>query len=130
EEYEEGVRVPVSGSPAVEADLVLVATGRKPNLEGLGLGALGIDESSFLKVNEQMRLPAPGLYAVGDVNGISLLDSTAFSQASVAIDSILGGKSRFDQRWIPRCVHTEPAVAAVGWSQQEADAQGLEYLAV
>jgi len=113
----------------VEADLVLMATGRKPNSGGIGLGALGIDESSFLKVNEQMRLPAPGLYAVGDVNGISLLDSTAFSQASVAIDSILGGKSRFDQRWIPRCVHTEPAVAAVGWSQQEADAQGLEYLA-
>jgi dihydrolipoamide dehydrogenase len=130
EEYEEGVRVPVSGSPAVEADLVLVATGRKPNLEGLGLGALGIDDSSFLKVDEQMRLPTPGLYAVGDVNGISLLDSTAFSQASVAINSILGHVSRFDQRWIPRCIHSEPSFAAVGLTREEATAQGFEYLVV
>jgi dihydrolipoamide dehydrogenase len=90
-----------------------VWTGRKPNSVGIGLGGLGIDDGSFLKVDEQMRLPAPGLYAVGDVNGISLLDSTAFSQVSVAIDCVLGGKSR----WTPRCVHTEPAVAEVGWAQ-------------
>ena len=77
-----------------------------------------------------MRLPAPGLYAVGDVNGISLLDSTAFSQASTAINSILGGESRFDRRRTPRCVHTDPVVAAVGWSQQDAEAQGIEYLSV
>jgi dihydrolipoamide dehydrogenase len=130
EEYEEGVRIPLPGSPTIEADLVLVATGRKPNLEELGLGALGIDDGSFLKVDEQMRLPAPGLYAVGDVNGISLLDSTAFSQASVAINSILGRESRFDQLWIPRCIHTEPSIAAVGLTQEEATAQGLEYLVV
>jgi len=122
----------IRGHPGslVEADLALVTTGRKPNSRGIGLGALGIDDSSFLKVDKQMRLPAPGLYAVGDVNGISLLDSTAFSQASVAVNSILGRESRFNERWIPRCVHTEPAVAAVGWTQQDADAQGVEYLAV
>jgi dihydrolipoamide dehydrogenase len=129
-EYEEGVRIPLPGSTAVEADLVLLATGRKPNLEGLGLRALGIEDSSFLKVDEQMRLSRPGLYAVGDVNGISLLDSTAFAQASVAIDSILGRETRFDQKWIPRCIHTEPSIAAVGLSQEEAATQGLEYLVV
>ncbi len=129
-EHGEGVRIPVPGNPAVEADLVLLATGRKPNLEGLGLGVLGIDDSSFLKVDEQMRLSTPGIYAVGDVNGISMLDSTAFSQASVAIDSILGQESRYDPRSIPRCIHTEPAIAAVGFTQEEAAAQGLEYLAV
>jgi len=114
---------------AVEADLVLMATGRKANSGGMGLGALGIDESSYLQVDKQMRLPVPGLYAVGDVNGISLLDSTAYSQASVAINSILGYETRFDRRLAPRCVHTEPMVTAVGWSQEEADAQGIEYLA-
>jgi dihydrolipoamide dehydrogenase len=107
-----------------------MATGRKPNSVGIGLGALGIDDSSFLKVDDQMRLPAAGLYAVGDVNGISLLDSTAYSQASVAINSILGHETRFDRRLAPRCVHTEPMVATVGWSQQDAEAQGIEYLAV
>jgi dihydrolipoamide dehydrogenase len=129
-EYEESVRIPLPGSTAVEADLVLLATGRKPNLEGLGLGALGMEDSSFLKVDEQMRLSRPGLYAVGDVNGISLLDSTAFAQASVAIDSILGRETRFDQKWIPRCIHTEPSIAAVGLTQEEAATQGLEYLVV
>jgi dihydrolipoamide dehydrogenase len=129
-EYGEGVWIPVPGGPGVEADLVLVATGRKPNSEGLGLGALGIEDSSFLKVDQSMRLPIPGLYALGDVNGISLLDSTAFSQASVAINSILGHGIQFDYRWTPRCIHTEPSVAAVGWTQQEAAAQGIECLTV
>jgi dihydrolipoamide dehydrogenase len=118
------------GESVVEGDLVLMATGRKPNSRGIGLTALGIDDSSFLKVDERMRLQAPGFYAVGDVNGISSLDSTAFVQASVAINCILGQESRFNRRWTPRCVHTEPAVAAVGWTEQEAEAQGIEYLAV
>ena len=118
------------GESVVKGDLILMATGRKPNARGIGLSALGIDDSSFLKVDERMRLQAPGLYAVGDVNGINCLDSTAFVQASVAIDSILGQESRFNRRWTPRCVHTEPAVAAVGWTQQEAEAEGIEHLAV
>src|SRR3984893_11349854 len=127
-EYEIGVRIAGLGGPPVETDLVLLATGRKPNSEGLGLDVLGIEDSSFLKVDQSMRLPRPGVYAVGDVTGISLLDSTAFSQANVAINSILGHESRFDYRWTPRCIHTEPSVAAVGWTQQEAAAQGLEYV--
>jgi dihydrolipoamide dehydrogenase len=125
-EHETGVRIPEAGGQSVEADLVLVATGRKPNSEGLGLGALGIEDSSFLKVDQSMRLSIPGVYALGDVNGISFLDSTAFSQASIAINSILGRESRLDYRWIPRCIHTEPSVAAVGWTQQDAAAQGIE----
>jgi dihydrolipoamide dehydrogenase len=127
EEYEEGVRVPVPLGSAIEADLVLMATGRRPNLKGLGLGALGVDDRSFLKVDEKMRLSRPGLYAVGDVNGISLLDSTACSQASVAINSILGREGQFDQTWIPRCLHSEPSIAAVGLTEEQAKAQGAEY---
>jgi dihydrolipoamide dehydrogenase len=127
EEYEDGVRVPMTNGSPIEADLVLMATGRRPNLEGLGLSALGVDDSSFLKVDERMRLSRPGLYAVGDVNGISLLDSTACSQASVAIDSILGRESRFDPTWIPRCIHSEPSIAAVGLTEEEAKARATEH---
>jgi pyruvate/2-oxoglutarate dehydrogenase complex dihydrolipoamide dehydrogenase (E3) component len=130
EEFDEGVRIPLPGNSAVEADLVLVSIGRTPNSAGIGLGALGIDDSSFLKVDERMRLSRPGLYAVGDVNGISLLDSTAFSQASVAVDSILGRDTQFDQRSIPRCIHSEPSIATVGFTEEEAKAHGFEYLAV
>jgi len=125
-----GITIRALGDRAVEADLILMATGRIPNSRGMSLGVLGIDDGSFLKVDERMRLPRPGLYAVGDVNGISLLDSTAFSQASVAVNSILGRETRIDQRWVPRSVHTKPAVAAVGWTQQEAEMQGVKYLAV
>ena len=115
----------------VEADLVLVATGRKPNSKELGLEALGIKESSFLKVDDRMRVSGSGIYDVGDVNGFSMLDSTAFAQANVAINAVLGREeSRFDRRWIPRCVHTEPAIAAVGWTEDEAAVDGIEYLVV
>jgi dihydrolipoamide dehydrogenase len=130
EEKQDGVSIPGSAGRSIDANLALVATGRTPNSEGLGLKALGIEDSSFLKVDERMRLSKTGIYAVGDVNGVSMLDSTAFSQANVAINSILGHETRFDHRWIPRCVHTEPSVASVGWTEQEAAAEGLEYLAV
>jgi dihydrolipoamide dehydrogenase len=127
EESETGIRIQVHGGEAVDADLVFMATGRRPNSEGLGLKALGIDDSLTLQVDDCMRLPSPGLYAVGDVTGISLLDSTAFTQANAAINSILGQETRFDHRWTPRCIHTQPTVAAVGWSEDEAASKGIEF---
>jgi dihydrolipoamide dehydrogenase len=126
-ESETNIFVPGQGGQAVDADVVLVATGRRPNSEGLGLKALGIDDSSALEVDANMRLPKPNLYAVGDVTGISFLDSTAFSQANIAINSILGHEGRYDPRSIPRCIHTEPAVASVGWAENEASRNGIEF---
>src|SRR5215472_3117435 len=126
-ESETDILVVSQGGQTVDADVALVATGRRPNSEGLGLKALGIDDSSALEVDANMRLPSPGLYAVGDVTGISFLDSTAFSQANVAINSILGQESRYDPQWIPRCVHTEPAIASVGWAENEATRSGIEF---
>lgn len=116
-------------STMIEADLLLVATGRKPNIENLRLDLVGIENDSFLKADAQMRV-RDNIYAVGDVNGVSMLDSTAFSQANVAIQSILGRKSAYDRRWIPCCVHTEPCLASVGWSETEAAAERMEYLVV
>ena len=126
-ERETDILVVSQGGKTVDADVALVATGRRPNSEGLGLKALGIDDSSALEVDANMRLPSPGLYAVGDVTGMSFLDSTAFSQANVAINSILGQESRYDPQWIPRCVHTEPAIASVGWAENEATRSGIEF---
>jgi dihydrolipoamide dehydrogenase len=123
---ESGVRISGTDAQPMDVDLVLVATGRRPNSRGFGLEALGIDDSSFLKVDAHMRLPRPGLYAVGDVNGISLLDSTACAQANAAVGSIMGHSDRFDYRWAPRCIHTDPCIAMVGWTQEEAEAEGIE----
>ena len=126
-ESETDVLVHGQGGRTVDADAALVATGRRPNSEGLGLKSLGINDSAALQVDAHMRLPNPGLYAVGDVTGISFLDSTAFSQANVAINSILGHESRYDPRWTPRCIHTEPTVASVGWAENEASSSGVEF---
>jgi pyruvate/2-oxoglutarate dehydrogenase complex dihydrolipoamide dehydrogenase (E3) component len=107
-------------------DLTLIATGRKPNVEELDLESIGIATDAFIPVNEKMATTQPNVFAIGDVNGLALLDSVAFAQARVAVHTILGKSTRFDLRWVPRCVHTNPPVASVGWTEKEAIAAGHE----
>jgi dihydrolipoamide dehydrogenase len=113
----------------VMPDLVLVATGRKPNVENLGLEMMDIVANPFITVDEQMRTTCERVFAVGDVNGLALLDSAAVAQARVAVDTILGRNSRFSSRWIPRCIHTDPGAASIGWNEDEAGKAGLDVIA-
>jgi pyruvate/2-oxoglutarate dehydrogenase complex dihydrolipoamide dehydrogenase (E3) component len=78
-----------------------------------------------------MQTAEPHVFAIGDANGLALLDSVAFAQARVAIETILGEEARFDLRWVPRCVNTDPPFAFVGWTEKEAVAAGhnIEVLA-
>jgi dihydrolipoamide dehydrogenase len=110
----------------ISPDLTLVSVGRKPNVDELGLESIGITRASFIAVNDKMRVGFQNLFAIGDVNGLALLDSVAFAQARVAIQTILGKPARFDLRSVPRCVHTDPPVAAAGWTEQEASTAGYE----
>ena len=71
-----------------------------------------------------MQTAQPQIFAIGDANGLALLDSVAFAQARIAIETILGKEARFDLRWVPRCVHTDPPVASAGWTEKEAIAAG------
>ncbi|MBV8279073.1 MAG: NAD(P)/FAD-dependent oxidoreductase [Verrucomicrobia bacterium] len=114
--------------PRITPDLVLVATGRKPNIETLGLENLDIQTSPFVEVNEQLRTKCPTVFAVGDANGLSLLDSAAVVQARIAVGAILGRKERFSARWIPRCIHTDPRIASIGWNEEEAALAGLDVI--
>jgi dihydrolipoamide dehydrogenase len=107
-------------------DLTLIATGRKPNVEELDLESIGVATDNFIPVNEKMATAQPNVFAIGDVNGLALLDSVAFAQARVAVETILGKAARFDLRWVPRCVHTDPPVASVGWTEKEAIDAGHE----
>src|SRR4029077_11276524 len=66
------------------------------------------------------------IFAVGDVNGLNMLDSAASSQARVAIDAITGGTTLFSSRWVPRYLDTQPPLAAVCWMEQEAIQAGLD----
>ena len=113
---------------SLPVDLVLVATGRQPNAEDLGLETVGIKAPWFVEVNGHMRTSQHDVFAVGDINGISLLDSTAVWQARIAVEAILGSHARFDLRSIPKCVHTDPQVASVGWAEHEAVEAGLDVL--
>jgi len=113
----------------LKPDCVLVAIGRSPNIENLGLEGLDIKGTPFIPVDEQLRTSSPTVFAIGDVNGLSLLDSAAVVQARVAVDAILGGKSRFSARWGPRCIHTDRLIASIGWNDDEAGKAGLELIA-
>ena len=131
----EQVALPEAGSDApprfrihkgtmVSPELTLVTVGRTPNIEGLGLEKVGLPVSGFIPVNAQMQTSVPSIYAIGDINGIMLLDSAAYAQARVAVQTILGRPARFDAHWIPRCLHTHPPIGAAGWTADEARAAG------
>ena len=110
----------------ISPDLVLVATGRRPNIESLGLAELGITTTPFIEVDGQLRTKRKNIFAIGDVNGLNMLDSAASSQARVAIDTITGGTTSFGSRWVPRYLDTDPPVAAVGWMEHEAAEAGFD----
>lgn len=105
----------------VEAEVVLVATGRWPYTDGLGLENAGIQlERRSIPVNEQMQTRARGVYAIGDVTPGPLLAHVASRGGEVAAEAIAGHHSRMDYRIIPSCVYTHPEVAWVGLTQEEA----------
>ncbi|HEY2122395.1 MAG TPA: FAD-dependent oxidoreductase, partial [Chthoniobacterales bacterium] len=116
---------PVEGGVRVSGDLVLVASGRKPNVEGLGLDRVKVITDPFILVDECLRTSVPNIFGVGDVNGFGLMDSVAVAQARVAVGAILGKKTQFSKRSVPRCAHTDPPVASVGWTEEEAVRAGL-----
>ncbi len=115
-----------SDGTEISPDLLLVATGRRPNIESLGLEQLGIGMTPFIEVDAQLRTDRRNIFAIGDVNGLNMLDSAAASQARVAIDVITGGTTQFSSRWVPRYLDTDPPVAAIGWMEQEAAQAGLD----
>lgn len=110
----------------ISPDLVLVATGRRPNVESIGLEGLGIAASPFVQVDAQLRTSQRHIFAIGDVNGLNMLDSSASAQARIALEAIAGGDALFSSRWVPRYLDTDPPAAAVGWMETDANEAGLE----
>jgi pyruvate/2-oxoglutarate dehydrogenase complex dihydrolipoamide dehydrogenase (E3) component len=109
------------------ATRLVVATGRSPRLEGLGLETLSIrpGHGGFLEVDAQCRVRGQShVWAAGDVTGIALYTHAAKYQGRVIAANLLGRESRADHRAIPRGVYTEPAVACVGLSSDKARERG------
>jgi dihydrolipoamide dehydrogenase len=122
-----GVHVTFAGDDAPEPqvyDRVLVAVGRVPNGDGLGLDAAGVtvDEKGFVPVDKQQRTNVPHIYAIGDVVGEPMLAHKAMHEAPVAAEVIAGHDVAFDPRGIPSVAYTDPEVAWVGLTETEAAA--------
>ena len=115
----------------IEADEVLVATGRKANTTDIGVESLGLAPGEFLAVDDHLLVDGVGggwLYAVGDVNGRSLLTHAGKYQARIAGAHINGVATAAwgDTRALPRVVFTSPEVAAVGLTEREATDRGID----
>jgi dihydrolipoamide dehydrogenase len=108
-------------------DRVLVAVGRVPNCENLGLENTKVtrDEKGFIKVNERQQTEDPAIYAIGDVAGGVMLAHKASREGRVAVEVILGQDSAFSHVVIPAVVFTDPEVAWCGLTEVEAKQQGI-----
>ncbi len=108
-------------------DAVLVAIGLKGYTEGLHLekAGLSVDQNGFVKVDQQMRTSVANIYAIGDVVGGKLLAHKASHEGIVAAEAIAGKKSVMHYRTVPYAVFTDPEVAGVGMTEEEATAQGI-----
>src|SRR6188472_2206487 len=116
----------------VEADLMLVAVGRGPLVEGLGLEEIGVefDKRKGIAADEHRRTTVPHIYAVGDCAGYWQLAHTAFREGEVAAENAMGHDAIVDNRGVPRPIYTDPEIAAVGLTEAEAREQYGDDVAV
>lgn len=112
------------------ADKVLVAVGRRPNTEELGLEHIGIqlDERGFIQVGKNMQTSIPHIYAIGDVAGEPMLAHKAYYEAKVAAASIAGQPAEVDYLAMPFVIFSDPEMASVGLTKEQAQEKGYEVL--
>jgi pyruvate/2-oxoglutarate dehydrogenase complex dihydrolipoamide dehydrogenase (E3) component len=113
----------------LEGTHILVATGRTPNTQGIGLELAGVEltERGYVKVNERLQTTAPGVWAVGESAGSPQFTHIAYDDFRVIRDNLLGGNHVTTGRQVPFCLFTDPEFARIGLSETEAKSQGLAY---
>lgn len=128
------IAVELSAGTTLEAERLLIAVGRRPRTESIGLESVGLEPGGFLEVDDQMRVGGrEWLYAIGDVNGRVLLTHMGKYQGRVAADHLLGkdgASAEAEAPGSPRVVFTEPQVAAVGMTLAAAQREGIAARAV
>src|SRR5215470_11745939 len=119
------LRVHFGGGQTLEADLMLVSTGRGPTVDNLGLEGIGIefDNRKGIAADEHRRTTVPHIYAVGDCAGYWQLAHTAFREGEVAAENACGHEAVVDNRAVPRPIYTDPEIAGVGLTEAEARQQ-------
>lgn len=118
---ESTLKIRISNGQAIEVEKVLVAVGRIPDTDGIGLEGLGIrTEKGRIVVDEYLKTAVKGVYAIGDCIGGPLLAHKASYEGIMACDNILGKSRKADYANIPNCIYTDPEIASVGLSEEEA----------
>jgi dihydrolipoamide dehydrogenase len=110
--------------------MLLVAVGRAPNSEGIGLEDLGVEtDRGFITVGDYYETSVSGVYAIGDVIATPLLAHVASKEGEIAVEHMAGhsGPKRLDDNLIPSAVYTEPQVASFGPTEAEAKDRGLAF---
>ncbi len=125
---EGGAIVATIGEDQLRVDQLLLASGRAPNVEQLDLDRAGIDRTKAgISVDERLRTSADGVWAAGDVTGLLQFTPIAQYQARVAIDDMFGSNgAQADYDYLPTAIFTDPELAGVGLTEQEARKQGLD----
>jgi len=125
----QGVTVSVAEGDAVKADVVLLATGRAPNTEGLGLEAAGVatDAKGFITVDERFTTSLDGVYAIGDLIHGPMLAHKAEDDGVAVVERIVTGHGHVDYDLVPNVVYTEPEIASVGATEEQLKEAGVPY---
>jgi len=127
----EGLRVRFEGEQAPAApqdyDMILVSVGRRPNGKAIGADKAGVavDEHGFIATDSQMRTNVANIFAIGDIAGAPMLAHKAVHEGHVAAEAAAGQKSHFDARVIPSVAYTDPEIAWVGLTEDEARQKGI-----
>jgi dihydrolipoamide dehydrogenase len=123
-----GIRVSIEGQDAKTYDLVLVSVGRVPNGKHIGADKAGVslDERGFIPVDSQRRTNVPHIFAIGDIAGNPMLAHKAVHEGHVAAEAAAGQKAHFDARVVPSVAYTDPEIAWVGITEDEAKRSGAK----
>src|SRR6201984_2293858 len=120
------------GDRVIEGSDLLVAVGRVPNTQEIGLDKTGVelDTRGYIKVNERLETTAPNIWAVGDCAGSPQFTHVAFDDFRVIRDNLDGGNRTTLNRLIPYCIFTDPELARIGLNETQAKSRGIEYRVV
>ncbi len=122
-----GVRVCLTNGEELQAEKLLISVGRRMNSQGIGLKEVGVNTGTReeILVNDRMETSTPGIYAIGDVTGISMLAHVASAQGKVAVANALGKSETMNYDVIPAGIFTLPEIGRVGLTEDQAQQQGL-----
>lgn len=122
-------KVEIDGQDAVEGDRILVAVGRKPNTDDLGLESVDIetDEKGFITVDNQYQTSCKGVFAIGDVIGGAMLAHKAEEEAVACVEAMATGYGHVNYDAIPGIVYTHPEIASVGKTEEALRAENVDY---